>query len=255
MGKVHSKSKQLGALAILGLGIVAGTAFVLWLRPRLLRRIVERKMILDFQKRAGVSSARLDELLPEYDFNEVHQVYVHASPPQVFAAVKSLRPVEISPLLFWMLSLRSLPARLLGRDNPPTGEAEEAMQKPFIEQLFAGGFSNLGERPDEELDFGLIGQFWELSGGKEVRVGSVEEFQAFDQSDFAKVAANLRVQPDGERTVLSTETRIWAPDEATRRKFAWYWQLISLGSGWIRWLWLNAIKRKAEQGHSGRGGV
>jgi hypothetical protein len=47
--------------------------------------------------------------------------------------------------------------------------------------------------------------------------------------------------------LLSTETRIWAPDAQTRKKFAFYWRLISLGSGWIRVLWLRAIKRRAER--------
>jgi hypothetical protein len=61
------------------------------------------------------------------------------------------------------------------------------------------------------------------------------------------VVANLYVQPSGEETLLSTETRIWAPDPQTRKKFAFYWRLISLGSGWIRVLWLRAIKRRAER--------
>lgn len=45
----------------------------------------------------------------------------------------------------------------------------------------------------------------------------------------------------------STLTRIWAPDEKTRKKFAIYWRIISLGSGWIRIMWLKAIKRRAEK--------
>ena len=69
----------------------------------------------------------------------------------------------------------------------------------------------------------------------------------YDFTDFAKVAANLYVQPSGEETLLSTETRVWAPDPQTRRKFAFYWRVISMGSGWIRVLWLRAVKRRAER--------
>jgi hypothetical protein len=79
-----------------------------------------------------------------------------------------------------------------------------------------------------------------------VQVVEAEAFRTFQQTDFAKVAANLLVQEIGDEALLSTETRIWAPDEATRGKFAAYWKLISMGSGWIRVLWLKAIRHKAE---------
>jgi hypothetical protein len=78
-------------------------------------------------------------------------------------------------------------------------------------------------------------------------VTDMQGFQAFNRTGFAKVAANLFIQPDGEKTLLSTETRIWVPDRETRKKFAFYWRLISFGSGWIRVMWLKAIKRRAER--------
>jgi hypothetical protein len=56
------------------------------------------------------------------------------------------------------------------------------------------------------------------------------------------------VSVDGEgRTHCSTETRIHVPDPNTRRKFAFYWRIISMGSAFIRVLWLKAIKKKAER--------
>jgi hypothetical protein len=42
---------------------------------------------------------------------------------------------------------------------------------------------------------------------------------AFDRTDFAS-GGHLYVQPTGERTLLSTKTRIRAPDPPTRKKFA-----------------------------------
>jgi hypothetical protein len=207
--------------------------------------VMERRMLLGIQARAEARSASkmtLDTFLPAYDFNEVHRVMVDAPPEKVFAALKALTPGELSPLVFWMLDLRGLPARLLGRGGPQMAEA-----RPFLEQLYAGGFIPLAEEPGREIVFGLIGQFWKLADNTEVEIVSPQAFLEFEQTDYAKVAANLAVQPAGAQTLLTTETRIWAPDEATRSKFAFYWRLISLGSGWIRRLWLNAIKRKAEQ--------
>lgn len=53
---------------------------------------------------------KIDEFLPRFDFNEVHKVTVKASPPATFAAMKDLPPSELSPLVFFMLNLRELPA-------------------------------------------------------------------------------------------------------------------------------------------------
>jgi hypothetical protein len=185
---------------------------------------------------------KIDEYLPEYEFNKVHQVAVSASPEATVAAMKALLPSELSPLVFLMLKLRELPAMLVGK-----GRRARPSERPFLEGLYEGGFLHLEETGDE-IVFGLVGQFWKLAGG-EVPSGvtGANSFLAFEDTDFAKVAANLRVQPDGSGTLLSTETRIWAPDKRTRRKFAAYWRLISFGSGWIRVLWLRAIKRRAER--------
>ena len=184
---------------------------------------------------------KIDEFLPQYDFTEIHKVSVDASPEKTLLAVQELLPSELSPLVFWMLALRGLPARLLGK-TPPAA----AGNQPFLAQLYKGGFIPLAQT-DQEIVFGLIGQFWKLVGAEEVKVSGPQAFLAFQRSDFAKVAANLAVQPAGERTLLSTETRIWAPDAQTRRKFAFYWRLISFGSGWIRVMWLRGIKRKTEK--------
>ncbi len=184
---------------------------------------------------------KIDDYLPRYDFNEIHHVTVNATPEKTIAAVKELLPSELSPVVFWMLNLRSLPARL-------TGNAAQSMsnEQPFLAQLLENGFLLLSD-DGSELVFGLIGQFWKLAGSQEPGVRDPQGFLDFNKSDFAKVAANLAVEQRGNQTFLSTETRIAAPDRQTLRKFAFYWRVISFGSGWIRVMWLNGIKRKAER--------
>jgi hypothetical protein len=185
---------------------------------------------------------KLDEFLPQYDFTEIHEVKVKASPQATFVAMKDLLPSELSPLVFFMLNLRGLPAILAGK-----GRRIHAEEKTFLNQLYSGGFIPL-EETEDEIVFGLIGQFWKLTGGEEPSsVTDAESFLAFNRTDFAKVAANLYVQTENDGTLLSTETRIWALDPRTRKKFAFYWRMISAGSGWIRVLWLRAIKRRAER--------
>jgi hypothetical protein len=187
---------------------------------------------------------QLDNYLPNYDFTEIHTVKVDASPEWVFAAIKELTPAELSPIIFWMLDLRSLPAKLTGKASPSVNH----QSKPFLDQMYEGGFLPLAEEANSEIVFGMVGQPWKLTGGEEPDIPNPQAFLGFADPAFAKIAANLFVTVDGEgRTHCSTETRIHVPDPNTRRKFAFYWQIISMGSGWIRVLWLKAIKRKAER--------
>lgn len=185
----------------------------------------------------------LDDFLPHYDFHEIHAITVEATPERAFTAFKELKPFELSPLVFWMLNLRNLPGKLLGKENPEIAESS-----PFLDQLYEGGFIALGEKPSCEVVFGTIGQFWKLAGYENLPIFGPEAFLAFDDPAYAKVAANLMVSSSGEDGHMrcSTETRIYVPHPQTRRKFAFYWRVISLGSAWIRVLWLRAIKRKAE---------
>ncbi len=185
---------------------------------------------------------RLNYFLPSHEFREVHAVTVNAPPERVFAALKELTVADLSPLIFLLFDLRALPARLFRKSWG--GSFQDG---PFLEQLYKGGFIPLAEEPDCEIVFGLVGQFWKLTGGIDPDIPDAEAFLAFDDPAFAKVAANLAVSVDGQgRTRCSTETRIHVPEPSTRRKFAFYWRIISLGSAFIRVLWLRAIKRKAE---------
>jgi hypothetical protein len=63
---------------------------------------------------------------------------------------------------------------------------------------------------------------------------------------------NFRVEPQGEGTLLTTETRVLATDPASRRRFRRYWLVIRAGSGLTRRSWLRAAKRRAEQSGADR---
>lgn len=57
---------------------------------------------------------------------------------------------------------------------------------------------------------------------------------------------NFLVTPDGPgRSVVSTETRVFANSPSARRRFAAYWRVIYPGSAIIRRMWLRAIERRA----------
>lgn len=76
-------------------------------------------------------------------------------------------------------------------------------------------------------------------------------FATFDEPGYAKAAFSFELAPAGERTLLTTETRVLATDEAAKRSFGRYWRLIHLGSAAIRIAWLRAIRRRADRSRDG----
>jgi hypothetical protein len=184
----------------------------------------------------------LDDYLPAYDFNEVHSITAQAQPGRVYSAFKELTPSEISPLFRFLFAVRTLPERLSGGD-----ERQFVDEKPLFEQLLDGGFVLLAEADGCEIVFGLIGQFWKLSGDPGIEVADAQEFFAFDHPDYARAVANFCMIEANGGTAISTETRIHIPDARARKKFALYWRLIYPGSALIRKMWLRAIKRRAER--------
>ena len=71
----------------------------------------------------GTAGQRLDRFLPSYHFSEVHEAVVRASVTDTYAALRALRPRDV-PTAGLLMSLRRLPARLLGRRVPSDGDDE-----------------------------------------------------------------------------------------------------------------------------------
>lgn len=188
------------------------------------------------------SSTLLDQYLPAYDITEVHQGLMHAAPERVYRAITEVTTAEM-PLFRLLYAIRMWPDRLAGR-----GGDEFAPGRRLVDWVDEVGFL-LEAKQDVELVFGVIGQFWKLRGGHFHHYDGPAEFMAFDQPDYVKVATNftLAAAPDGRSTLLRTETRILALDEATRRKFGAYWFFIYPGSSLIRREWLHVIAWRAEQ--------
>jgi hypothetical protein len=164
----------------------------------------------------------LDEVLPRWHYRERHSIGVDASPERVFEAVRHvpISDMPVTNLLFRLRGMRGASSVSVFERLPPS-------------------FTILAEELNRELVTGGIGKPWRLRGGG-VRV---EDFRAFAQPGYAKMAMNFRL--DGR--TLSTETRVFLTDEAAGRAFRRYWFVIRPFSGLIRRVWLRAIKRRAER--------
>ncbi len=183
----------------------------------------------------------LDELLSEYEFYERHWILVHAPPGRVLEAVKRATLAEM-PLVRLLFAVRSLPARVRGKQGLPVGETE-----PLYEQMLASGFYLLAEEPNREVVVGVVGQMFKLRGDAPYIRGT-REFVAFGAPGYAKAAMNFSVVPVDGHTELTTETRVLTTDPGARRQFGRYWRVIQPGSAAIRRSWLKAAKRRAESG-------
>jgi hypothetical protein len=192
------------------------------------------------------SSGRLgiDRFMPEYHFNEIHSTRrVRAPASRILAAAKAVTPDEVRFMrtLFW---IRSLPARLAGH-----APSADRLSRPLLEPLRPGGSSVLLVDTDHEIVLGLVGQFWRSGGTPPVSLSGPDDFLAFDGPAFAKATLTFVITEEGDGWCrLTTETRVYVPDPATRRRFALYWRFIYPGSSLLRHTWLAAIRRRAEGG-------
>lgn len=187
----------------------------------------------------GSDEGLLDRHLPVYRHREVHALTVEAGADAVMRAVLELkgRDVALAHLLF---ALRSLPARLLRRPVR-TSRPDDRV----VDIILKGGFILLDEGP-LEMAVGVIGRFWQISASL-VPLAGPADFAVFDREGYAKGAMSFTVEPLGPgRTRLRTETRVLPLGREAARKFRLYWLFVRPGSGLIRWIWLAAIKRRAE---------
>jgi hypothetical protein len=190
----------------------------------------------------------LDRLMPTFQAVERHAATIAASADQVWVALTQVTVGELG-LFRLLMGLRALPGRLRGRPRARF-DADESL----LGWAVRFGFTVLGEEVQRELVVGAIGQPWRLVGGRGIAVAGGEDFAAFDQAGYAKMAANFRLAPlaGGRAIQLSTETRVACTDAASARRFARYWWLIGPASGAIRRSWLAAIKRRAERHPDGQ---
>ncbi len=179
----------------------------------------------------------IDRFMPIFDVSERHEMLIHARPDRTYAALRRMDLARSVPVRL-LFVLRGLPLLLRRRPWPSL----------TLQDFQQGGFVLLGEDPGVEIVLGVVGQFWNLSGGERPRVTS-GDFLGFDRPGFAKATWNFRLEPlDASWTRISTETRVMVMGAAARTKFLRYWKVVGPFSSFIRRQALRLIKRDAEAG-------
>jgi hypothetical protein len=189
------------------------------------------------EMRVGTPQTRLDEFVPAYQFHEVHSLVIAAPAERVFRAIQETTAGEIR--FFRLLTT----IRRLGRPGPENIlNAPEHL--PILEVATRTSFLTLANDLNREIVVGTV-----VIAPPDARASShltPEVFRGITRPGFALAAMNFRLTPnEGASTLLTTETRVYATDRATQRRFARYWRVIFPGSALIRRSWLAAIRRRA----------
>ena len=184
----------------------------------------------------GPADPELDRFMPTYEVREVHQIEVAAPADTTFAVTQKLDMQE-SPLVKAIFTGREV---LMGA----TRVAREPQS--FISEVKSLGWRVLAEEPGRHLVMGAVTQPWKAD--VQFRGLPPEEFLAFNEPGYAKIAWTLTVEPTNPTaSAFRTETRVTTTDAESRKRFRRYWTLVSPGVLVIRREMLRLVRREAER--------
>jgi hypothetical protein len=208
------------ALGVLPVGLVLVSAGAWWPWPE--------------QRATG--QTQLDGFVPRYQFVELHETRVRGTPEAVYRAVRAVRADEIRSFrtLTWIRSPR-LPW------SPRRASIMDPGQEPILDVATRTGFVWLADEPARESVVGAV------VCCRGTRLAGADAFRSLTRPGVAKAGMNFRIEDLGAGGCrVTTETRVFATDPQTRRRFGMYWAFIYPGSALIRVGWLEAIKKRAE---------
>jgi hypothetical protein len=182
--------------------------------------------------RTASASLPLDDWLPHHHAVTHHARRSRATPERLWEAARTV-PVRETR------TLRPIIAWRLGR-YAPAGDV------PMRTVLASHPFHLLAEEGMVSVS-GLGGKLWAL-GDTFVRFERPEEFRAWAEPGFCKVAVRHEVRADGARaSVIESEVRIWCTSRGAHVRFRPYWAFIGPFSRFIGSELLSAATRRAER--------
>ena len=189
-------------------------------------------------KRISTAASKLDEWMPQWQFDEKHSIRINARPEEVFAAIHAVTADEI--FLFRTL----IAIRRCGRPGPESiMNAPE--NKPLLDVATQTTFVYLADESPREI---VVGTVIRAPRGIHAPAKLTPEiFRKTLPPGVVLATTNFLITPDDHGgSTVSTETRVYGNNAIEVRRFAIYWRIIHPGSDIIRRTWLRAIKRRAE---------
>lgn len=185
----------------------------------------------------GERDELLDRYMPVYEVAERHHVRVAAPADATLAAAQDLSLLQL-PVVRALIKGREL---ILGAPSD-----KRPQPNGLLAAVQAIGWVVLDEVPGHEVVVGCVTKPWEPL----VTFRSIppEDFGAFDEPDYVKIAWTLRADPIGPgASIFRTETRVVATDRSARTRFRRYWAFFSPGIILIRGAALQRLKADAER--------
>ncbi len=178
----------------------------------------------------------LDRFVPTYDVVERHSIRV-AAPAEVTFAAAGRIDLSDSALLRSVFRAREIVLGATHTDVPRRG---------LLAQTKELGWGLLAEIPGREIVMGAVTRPWDPN--PKFRALPPDDFAAFDEPGYVKIAWTLRADDAGEgASIHRSETRAVATDAVARRKFRRYWAAFSAGVALIRYVALRLVRREAER--------
>ena len=179
----------------------------------------------------------LDRFMPSYEVVERHHIRIAAPADLVLAAAREQN-------LFRSPAARAIfKAREMALRAAPDHRRQPHGLLAVVQSL---GWGVLAEVAGHEIVVGAVTKPWEAN--VTFHALPPDEFAAFRQPGYVKIAWTLRADPVGDsETIFRTETRAIATDAEARSRFRRYWAFASPGVAMIRWLSLGPLKREAER--------
>jgi hypothetical protein len=179
----------------------------------------------------------LDRFMPTYEVAERHHVSI-AAPAEITFAAATEMDLQQSAIIRAIFKGREW---IMGSDA-----SRDPLPRALLAQMRAIGWGALAEIPGREIVMGAVTQPW--MADVVFRGLPPEEFLAFRERDYVKIAWTLRSDRVGDaESVFRTETRVTTTDPTARAKFRRYWSLASPGIILIRWMLLRPLKAEAER--------
>jgi hypothetical protein len=179
----------------------------------------------------------LDRFMPVYEVAERHHIEV-AAPAAATLAAACDQDLMALPLPRAIFKAREI---LLG--SKPDSASHPHGLVAFTRSI---GWGVLAEVAGREIVMGAVTQPWLANVA--FRALPPEDFAAFAEPGFVKIAWTLRADPAGDdRSTFRTETRAVATGAAARGKFRRYWSFLSPGIILIRRASLQPLKLAAER--------
>lgn len=189
------------------------------------------------------NNQQIDSLLPDFSFNEFHEVRVNASLEKIKQVLQVTGVKDISAARLLM--------RIRGIADEDVDLSDRASNNIVgSETISTPDFNFFVVAPDEWITVMILKSAiltYNANQPAPPEITTLKQFLSFNEPGYVKVVVNFRfISTNNNETILTTETRNNGITHKDNRVFGYYWRIIYPGSAIIRRLWLDTIKKKAQ---------